>query len=445
MADNKTKKNDPGNDTMEKLIALCKRCGIISPSSQIYGGINGCWDYGPVGVELKRNVKEDWWMVNVRLRDDIIGLDASIIMNPKVWQASGHAEGFNDLLVDCKECKQRHRVDHLDGDRCPSCSGELTEPKAFNLMFKTQLGAVETDATDVYLRPETCQSIFVNFKDMQTVSRRKVPFGIAQMGKSFRNEVTPRNFIFRSREFEQMEIEYFCHEDDAAKFHAEWCDRRLQWYLDLGVKPENLRRIEFGDGDLAHYARACTDIEYKFPFGWQELEGIADRGTYDLTHHSEAAGKDLSYFDDTRKEKYMPTVIEPSAGVDRTVLTLLCDAYDEEPERVVLRLSPIVAPVKAGIFPLVKKQGLPEIARDIHNRLRRKFVTVYDEGGSVGKRYRRLDEIGTPYCFTVDFDTLEDNTVTVRERDSMDQERIKIDEIESFLEKQCTRNESNND
>ena len=426
---------------MEKLVALCKRRGLISQSSQIYGGVNGCWDYGPVGVELKRNVKEDWWMVNVRLRDDMVGMDSSIIMHPAVWQASGHIDGFNDQLVDCKSCNQRFRTDHLETDVCPDCGGELTDPKSFNLMFKTQLGAVEVDAVDVYLRPETCQSIFVNFKEVQTVSRQKVPFGIAQMGKSFRNEVTPRNFIFRSREFEQMEIEYFCHEDDAAKFHTEWRDRRLQWYLDLGVDRDNLRLREFTGDELAHYARACTDIEYRFPFGWQELEGIADRGTYDLEHHSQHSRKDLSYFDDERKEKYMPTVIEPSAGVDRTVLALLCDAYDEEPERVVLRLSPLMAPVKVGVFPLVKKEGLPDIARDIYDRLRRKFVAVYDKGGSVGKRYRRMDEIGTPYCVTVDFQTKEDETVTIRDRDSMEQERIKVNELESLLDERCTRSE----
>ncbi len=424
---------------MEKLVALCKRRGLISQSSQLYGGINGCWDYGPVGVELKRNVKDDWWLVNVRMRDDIVGMDSSIIMHPAVWQASGHVDGFNDMLVDCKSCKQRFRVDHIEGDRCPDCGGELTEAKAFNLMFKTHLGAVEADATDVYLRPETCQSIFVNFKEVQTVSRQKVPFGIAQLGKSFRNEVTPRNFIFRSREFEQMEIEYFCHEEDAAHYYDEWRERRMQWYVDLGIKRENLRFREFEDDELAHYARACTDIEYKFPFGWQELEGIADRGTYDLEHHSQHSRKDLSYFDETRKEKYLPTVIEPSAGVDRTVLALLCDAYDEEPERIVLRLSPLVAPVKVGVFPLVKKQRLPEIARSIYDRLRRKFVAVYDEGGSVGRRYRRLDEIGTPYCVTVDFQTQDDDTVTVRDRDSMDQDRVKIDEIEQYLEQRCTR------
>jgi len=436
---NETKTDNAGVNVMEKLVALCKRRGLISPSSQIYGGINGCWDYGHVGVELKRNVKDDWWLVNVRMRDDIVGMDSSIIMHPAVWQASGHVDGFNDLLVDCKSCKQRFRIDHLDGKVCPDCGGELTEPKSFNLMFKTHLGAVESDTTDVYLRPETCQSIFVNFKEVQTVSRQKVPFGIAQIGKSFRNEVTPRNFTFRSREFEQMEIEYFCHESDAQKYYTEWCERRMQWYVDLGIKPDNLRMREFTGDELAHYARACTDIEYKFPFGWQELEGIADRGTYDLEHHSDSSRKDLSYYDEARKEKYMPTVIEPSAGVDRTVLALLSDAYDEEPERVVLRLSPLVAPVKVGVFPLVKKERLPEIARGIYDRLRRNFVAVYDEGGSVGRRYRRLDEIGTPYCITVDFQTQEDDTVTLRDRDSMEQQRLKIDDLESFLKERCTR------
>jgi len=438
----KEQSSDNAPDTvMEKLVALCKRRGLICPSSQIYGGISGCWDYGPLGVELKRNIKDDWWLVNVQLRDDIVGMDSSIIMHPDVWRASGHVDGFNDLLVDCKSCKQRFRQDHLDGDRCPDCGGELTEPKSFNLMFKTQLGAVESGSTEVYLRPETCQSIFVNFKDIQTVSRQKVPFGIAQIGKSFRNEVTPRNFIFRSREFEQMEIEYFCHEQEAGGYYTEWCDRRMQWYIDLGIKRDNLRSREFADDELAHYARACTDIEYRFPFGWHELEGVADRGTYDLVHHSESSRKDLSYFDEGRDQKYMPTVIEPSAGVDRTLLALLCDGYDEEPDRVVLRLSPIVAPVKAAVFPLVKKERLPEIARGIFTRLRHRFVAVYDEGGSIGRRYRRMDEVGTPYCVTVDFQTQDDETVTVRERDSMEQDRIKIDEIEPFLDARCRRGE----
>ncbi len=423
------KKNSSSNDTMEKLVALCKRRGIIFPSSGIYGGINGCWDYGPVGVELRNNVKAHWWRTNVTLRDDVVGMDASIITHPQVWVASGHVDQFHDLMVDCKKCKQRFRQDHLEGDKCPECGGELTEPKSFDLMFKTTLGASAESSTTVYLRPETCQSLFVDFKEVLAVSRQKVPFGIAQVGKSFRNEVTPRNFTFRSREFEQMEIEFFVTEADEPKFFDEWREERMNWYRAIGIREENLRFREHRPDELAHYAKKCVDIEFQFPFGWGELEGIANRGNYDLSQHSKFSNKDLSYFDEATKTKFLPSVIETSAGVDRTMLAVLADAYAEEEDRVVLRLSPAIAPIKVGVYPLVNKEGLPETAQKINDKLRRRITTVYDSGGSIGRRYRRQDEIGTPFGITVDFQTLEDETVTLRERDSMEQVRVKIDEL----------------
>ncbi len=433
-------KNTAANDEkrMEKIVALCKRRGIIFPSSGIYGGVNGCWDYGPVGVELKNNIKSHWWRANVTMRDDVVGMDSSIITHPEVWRASGHVDQFHDQMVDCKECKHRFRLDLLEGDRCPDCGGELTEPRAFNLMFKTQLGATADSQVDVYLRPETCQSLFVDFKEVLSVSRVKIPFGIAQVGKSFRNEVTPRNFIFRSREFEQMEIEYFVREQDAPAHFDRWLEERQQWLRDIGIRPENIRVKAHEHKELAHYAKAAADIQYKFPFGWGELEGVHNRGDFDLTQHAKFSGKDLSYFDPATKTKYVPFVVETSAGVDRTLLAVLCDAYAEEEEREVLRLSPAIAPVKVGVYPLVNKGGLPEIAQDIYQKLRGRMATFYDTGGSIGKRYRRQDEIGTPFGVTVDFDTLEDETVTLRERDSMEQRRVKIDELPSALEEACS-------
>ena len=423
---------------VDKIVSLCKRRGFIFQSSGIYGGINGCWDFGPLGVELKRNLKNDWWYVFVMQRDDMVGLDASIITHPSVWVASGHVEQFHDMLTDCKECRHRFRSDHLEGDRCPDCGGELTEPRAFNSMLRTKLGVSDDTAVETYLRPETCQSIFVDFKEIYSSSRVKVPFGIAQVGKSFRNEVNPRNFIFRSREFEQMEIEFFCKEEEEEAWFDRWQKDIWQWYLDIGIKEEKLRWYEHPKESLAHYSKRTVDVEYEFPFGWGELQGLANRGTFDLTAHSKHSGKDLSYFDPESREKFIPTVIEPSAGADRTCLAVLCDAYDEEEvegeTRIVMRFHPRLAPVKAGVFPLVKKNGLAEIGRDLEKKLRRKFVTIYDEGGAIGRRYRRMDEIGTPFCVTVDFETEADGCVTVRDRDTMTQVRLPIAELAGYIE-----------
>jgi len=427
---------------VEKLVSLCKRKGFIFQSSGIYGGINGCWDFGPLGVELKKNIKNDWWYNFVQLRDDIVGLDASIIMHPDVWVASGHVEEFHDIVVDCKECKHRFREDHLEGDKCPDCGGELTEPKAFNSMLRTRLGVSDDSAVETYLRPETCQSIFVDFKDVYSSSRVSVPFGIAQVGKSFRNEVNPRNFIFRSREFEQMEIEFFCRESEEAEWFERWQADIWAWYTGIGLTESRLRWYEHPKESLAHYSKRTVDVEYEFPFGWGELQGLANRGTFDLTAHSKKSGKDLSFFDQPNNERFIPTVLEPSAGADRTTLAVLCDAYAEEEvkgeQRIVMRFHPKIAPIKAAVLPLVKKEGLAELAQDLEKKLRRKFNTFYDHGGAIGRRYRRMDEIGTPYCICVDFDTKEDGTVTVRDRDSMEQERIPMDEVAAFLEKRVS-------
>lgn len=427
---------------MEKLVSLCKRKGFIFQSSGIYGGINGCWDFGPLGVELKRNIKDDWWYVFVQMRDDMVGLDAAIIMHPQVWVASGHVEQFHDMLVDCKECKHRFRADHLEKERCPDCGGELTEPKAFNSMLRTRLGVSDDTAVETYLRPETCQAIFVDFKDIYSSTRVKVPFGIAQIGKSFRNEVNPRNFIFRSREFEQMEIEFFCRENE----EAAWFDRFQQdiwrWYLELGIKEDKLRWFEHPKESLAHYSKRTADVEYEFPFGWGELQGLANRGTYDLTQHSTHSGKDLKFFDQEKNERFVPSVIEPSAGADRTTLAVLCDAYDEDEidgeKRVVMRFHPRIAPIKAGVFPLVKKDGLAEIAQNLELTLRKKFHTFYDQSGAIGRRYRRMDEIGTPYCICVDYVTKEDGTITVRDRDTTEQIRMPMEEVAAYLWKRVS-------
>ena len=427
---------------MDKLVSLCKRRGFIYPSSGIYGGINGCWDFGPLGVELKRNIKDDWWYVFVRQRDDMVGLDASILMHPKVWEASGHVEQFHDMLVDCKQCRHRFREDQLEGDRCPDCGGELTEPKAFNSMLKTRLGVSDDSAVDTYLRPETCQSIFVDFKDVYSTSRMKIPFGIAQIGKSFRNEVNPRNFIFRSREFEQMEIEFFCKAEEEEKWFDHWMAGVWQWYLDIGLHEDKLRWFEHPKAQLSHYSKRTVDVEYDFPFGWGELQGLANRGTYDLAQHAKHSGKDLSFFDQQANERFMPSVIEPSAGVDRTCLAVLCQAYDEDEiggeKRVVMRFHPRMAPIKAAVLPLVKKDGLAEMAQDFEKKLRKRFTTFYDQGGAIGRRYRRMDEAGTPFCVTLDYDTKEDDTVTVRDRDSTDQVRMKLDEVADYIEKRCS-------
>jgi len=487
---------------MEKLVSLCKRRGFIFPSSEIYGGINGFWDYGPLGVELKRNIKDAWWKDNVQLRDDMVGLDCSIIMNPKVWEASGHVAGFSDPMVDCRETKERYRADQLyvfryelgqfqikeetsqffslarvggsiedaksgiterlaklaskgglpiklkdlpepmvvaflelvPEDRAkvhgPSATqpGTLTEPRAFNLMFETNVGAVVDNSSKSYLRPETAQGIFANFKNVVDTGRVKVPFGIAQIGKSFRNEITPRNFIFRSREFEQMEIEFFCRPDESQEWYQYWRKERFDWYVRHGLQSDKLRLRDHDKDELAFYSIGTADIEYAFPFGVSELEGIAHRASYDLTQHQKFSGKDLSYFDEEKKERYLPHVIEPSAGADRATLAVLCEAYTEDvvegETRTVLKFHPRFAPVKAAVFPLVKKDGMPDVAEKIYRDLKQQFPAFYDEKGAIGRRYRRQDEAGTPICITVDGQTLADGTVTFRDRDSLRQWRV---------------------
>ncbi len=487
---------------MEKLVSLCKRRGFIFPSSEIYGGINGFWDYGPLGVELKRNIKDAWWHDVVHARGDMVGIDCAIIMNPRVWEASGHVGGFSDPMVDCRETKARYRADQLFvfiftletasaatgtpdqvllalaggtpedaeaqlGARIQALSnkgklkarrladaprqthafstldaatrvrvigpdalepGTLTDPRAFNLMFETNVGAVVDEASKAYLRPETAQGIFANFKNVLDTARVKLPFGIAQVGKSFRNEITPRNFIFRSREFEQMEIEFFCKPEDAAQWYAYWRKERFDWYVRHGLRSDRLRLRDHEKDELAFYSTATADIEYAFPFGVSELEGIAHRGDYDLSQHMKFSGKDLTYFDEETKQRLVPHVIEPSAGADRATLAFLCEAYSEDEvageARTVLRFHPRLAPIKAAVFPLVKKDGMPERAEAIHRALKKRFHVSYDEKGAIGRRYRRQDEAGTPFCITVDGQTLEDGTVTIRERDTCRQSRI---------------------
>ena len=413
---------------MDKIVSLSQRRGFVFPSSEIYGGLSGFWDYGPLGVEMKRNVKDAWWRRNVRERDDMVGLDSSIIMHPKVWEASGHVASFSDPLVECKVCHLRWKADDLKENRCPSCGGELTEERMFNTMFKSFVGPVEEAASVVYLRPETAQGMFVDFEAVSSSIRKKLPFGIAQQGKAFRNEITTGNFIFRSREFEIMEFEFFVKPGTDDKWFEYWVEERFSFYTRLGVKKEHLDLHPHPKEKLAHYARACTDIIYRFPHGWSELEGIANRQAYDLSQHAKASGKTIEYFDDETKEHYVPYVIEPSVGVDRCFLALLCDAYREEPDkdetRVVLGLHPDIAPVKVAILPLSKKPNLAALARDVYAGVRPAFMTTYDETQSIGRRYRRQDEIGTPYCVTVDFQSLEDNRVTIRERDRMNQIRV---------------------
>jgi glycyl-tRNA synthetase len=424
---------------MEKLMSLCKRRGFIFQSSEIYGGQSACWDFGPLGVELKNNIKRLWWKSMVYENDNIVGLDASIIMHPKVWEASGHVEGFHDPMVDCKKCKKRFRADDIEGDMCPECGGELTDIRQFNLMFKTHIGPVEDSASIAYLRPETAQGIYVNYLNVLNSSRLKIPFGIAQIGKAFRNEITPGNFIFRSREFEQMEMQFFVKPGTDEKWMEHWRNQRWDFYSRLGIRPDRLRWHEHGPDELAHYARTAFDIEYKFPFGWAELEGVHNRTDFDLKRHQESSGKDLSYFDQVPNERYTPYIIETSSGCDRTVLQVLTDGYEEETgekeTRSVLRISPLVAPVKAGIFPLVRRDGMPELAREVQQELKKTFAVFYDEGGSIGRRYRRMDEAGTPYCLTVDSQTKEDDTVTVRDRDTMKQTRVKIHELTAMINK----------
>ena len=443
--------------TMEKIVSLCKRRGFIFQGSEIYGGLQGTWDYGPLGVELLRNIKNAWWHDNVTTREDILGLDSAILMHRTVWQASGHESNFTDPLVDCKCCKARFRADQIDESQCPRKPSkkpgehhecQLTEPRKFNLMFRTFVGPVEEDAQMVYLRPETAQGIFANFKNVVDSSRIKIPFGIAQVGKSFRNEITPKQFIFRSREFEQMEIEFFCHPSTSEQWYATWRDARFQWYKNLGIQSDKLRLREHGQEELAFYSKGTSDVEYLFPWGWGELEGIAHRSDYDLQQHIKFSGKDLSYYNDETKERYVPHVIEPSAGATRSLLAFLCEAYTEDQapnekgemeSRTVLKFHPRLAPVKAAIFPLVKKDGMPERAMAIYKDLQRHMNVFYDEKGAVGRRYRRQDEAGTPFCITVDGQTAQDQTVTVRERDSMKQERIGTDKLTAYLLERLTR------
>jgi glycyl-tRNA synthetase len=422
-------------DLMIKLVALCKRRGFVFPSSEIYGGVASTYDYGPLGVELKRAVREDWWRTMTQRRTDVVGLDAAILMHPDVWTTSGHVESFTDPMADCRQCKRRWRLDETEGT-CPHCGGELTEARQFNLMFRTFMGPVETDASVVYLRPETAQGIYVNFLSTLNTSRKKVPFGIAQIGKAFRNEITPGNFIFRTREFEQMEMQFFVRPDEDQKWFDYWLDLRLKWYRDLGIREEKLRVHPHADEELAHYAKTAVDVEYEYPFGWKELEGVHNRTDFDLARHAEATGKDMSYFDDQTKERFVPYIIETSAGVDRTVLTLLVEAYDEDPEldRVLLRFHPKVAPITVGVFPLVRKAGMPERAQHIAEALRKHLRVFEDHKGSIGRRYRRMDEAGTPYCVTVDGQTMEDDTVTVRYRDATEQDRVSEDALARFIE-----------
>jgi len=435
------------HDVMEKLVSLAKRRGFVFQSSEIYGGTGSVWDYGPLGIELKRNVKERWWSRMVHQRDDVEGLDASILMHPRVWEASGHVEGFTDPLVECKVCKKRFRQDQLSTQACgkkPSKTPgeteecELGEPRLFNLMFKTFMGPVEDAAHVVYLRPETAQGSYVNFLNVQTSSRQKIPFGVAQIGKAFRNEITPGNFIFRTREFEQAEMQFFVKPGSDDEWFEYWREERMAWHRSLGIREDNLRFHEHGPGELAHYAKKAMDIEYRFPFGWKELEGIHNRTDFDLGRHQEYSGKRLEYIDSGAGERFLPYVVETAVGVDRTVLVLLTDAYHEEEvegeERVVLRLHPTVAPLKAAIFPLVKKDGLPEIARGLMDELRRAAIPAfYDESGSIGRRYRRQDEAGTPWCITVDGQTAEDGTVTVRDRDSLEQVRVDASQVKGWI------------
>ena len=442
---------------MDKMMSLSKRRGFMFQSSEIYGGLGSTWDYGPLGVEIKRNVKEAWWRSVVTERDDMVGLDAAILMHPQVWVASGHVENFSDPLVECKECNSRFRQDHLLEEtgidpespkaktalkdlRCPNCGSELGPPRRFNLMFKTFMGPVEDTANEVFLRPETAQGIFVNFKNVLDSTRKKLPFGIGQIGKSFRNEITPGNFTFRTREFEQMEAEFFVKPGSDEEWLDSWVKSRYQWYVGLGIRTENLRVRKHGDDELAHYAKACYDVEYRFPWGWGELEGIANRGDFDLRQHQEVSGQDMTYFDESEEgddRRYLPYVIEPSGGVDRATLAFWLDAYDEEPDgdnvRVVSHIHRDLAPVTVAALPLSRNDKLLPTARSVYDILRKHFKTQYDDSQAIGRRYRRQDEIGTPYCVTIDFDTIDDNHVTIRDRDTMHQARVPVSELVDIL------------
>jgi len=436
------------SDLMDRVVNLAKRRGLVFPSSEIYGGFRSTWDYGPLGVLLKRNVKDAWWRSMVQERDDVVGLDSAILMAPRVWEASGHLATFTDPLVDCRNCKERFRADQLpESGACPNCGAKdsFTEARNFNLMFKTHVGPVEDDAAAAYLRPETAQGILVNFANVQTTSRKKPPFGIAQIGKSFRNEITPGNFIFRTREFEQMEMEFFVEPGTDETWHQYWIDLRTDWYVDLGIDRDNLRHYEHPKEKLSHYAKRTVDIEYRFGFSgrdFEELEGIANRTDFDLTQHSTFSGKDLSYFDQAANVRYVPYVIEPAAGLTRSLMAFLIDSYteDEAPntkggvdKRTVLRLDPRLAPVKAAVLPLSRNADLTPKAKDLARELRGAWNVEFDDAGAIGKRYRRQDEVGTPFCITVDFESLEDHAVTIRERDTMDQERVALDQVQGWL------------
>jgi glycyl-tRNA synthetase len=431
-------------DLMEAVTSLAKRRGIAFQSSELYGGLRSSWDYGPLGVELRRNIRNAWWRSMVQLRDDIVGLEAAIIMSPRVWEASGHVEGFHDPLVECLNCHQRFRQDHLGEDpTCPNCGEKrFTEPRQFNLMFRTHMGPIEDESSVAYLRPETAQGMFVDFTIVQQATRKKVPFGIAQIGKSFRNEITPGNFIFRTREFEQMEMEFFVEPGTDDEWFEYWVNERMQWYVDLGIRKENLRIRPHEPDELAHYAKAASDVEYEFPFGWQEVEGIANRTDFDLKAHQAASGEDLTYFDQERDERYVPYVVEPAAGVDRIVLTAIVDAFRQEDaptakgdteKRTYLALHKDLAPTKVAVLPLSRNEQLAPDARGVFDLAKPHWMCDFDDAGSIGRRYRRQDEVGTPFCVTVDFDTLEDRQVTVRERDSMAQDRIPIANLLGYL------------
>ena len=426
---------------LETLASLAKRRGFAFPSAEIYGGFASTYDYGPLGVEMKRNIRESWWRRMVQSRDDVVGIEAAVITNPAVWHASGHVGGFTDPLVDCLECHSRVRADHIENNTCPVCGtvGKFTEERQFNLLFRTFVGPLQDEAATAYLRPETAQGMFVNFENVQTTMRRRLPFGIAQIGKSFRNEITPGQFIFRTREFEQMEMEFFCDPAESLQWHSYWKQERLAWYYTLGFNPEHLRLRDHEQSELAHYSQATSDVEYLFPWGWGELEGVAHRGDFDLRAHSAGSGKSLSYFDQERNEHIVPHVIEPAVGVDRLMFALMCESYDEETDergeqRVVMHLAPSIAPVTVAILPLSRNERLSPKAREVWDMLRNDFRTQFDDSQSIGRRYRRQDEIGTPLCVTVDFETLDDEAVTIRERDSMAQVRVPLSGLVAALQ-----------
>lgn len=433
-------------DLLEKIISLSKRRGIIFPSSQIYGGFGSCYDFGPLGVEMKRNIKEVWWREMVWRSDNIMGLDSSILMSPRVWEASGHLSGFSDELMECLNCHKRHKIEEISEKKCVDCGGKLTEPRKFNLMMKTFIGALEDKNSTAYLRPETCQGIYVNFKNVLASSRARLPFGIAQIGKAFRNEITPKNFIFRMREFEQMEMQWFCNPRESNLFFEQWKEKRINWYLKYGIKRENLRMIEVEEGNRAHYAKRQVDLEYKFPFGWQEIEGIHNRGNWDLSRHQQFSGECMEYKDPDSGENYIPHIVETSVGVERSLLAFLVDSYKEisggrtkttksvKDSEMMLNLNKNIAPIKVAVLPLLKnKKEIVKKAKEIYSLVKTNFMSQYDEAGSIGRRYRRQDEIGTPVCLTIDFESIDKDDVTLRNRDTMEQMRIKSKNLVKYL------------